>query len=128
MRYITNSVMDSSSRCTRKLLVALRDKGLNVDQKIALTVWFRGKPLADFEIDLIVENSIVIELKATRNIDNAHQAQLLNYLRATEIEVGLLLNFGLKADFKRMAFDNSRKGIRENPRLSAAILINDDEG
>lgn len=112
----------------KAMLVALRDKGLKVGQKIELTVWFRNKPLADFEADLIVENSVIVELKAVRNIDTAHQAQLLNYLRATEIEVGLLLNFGLKADFKRMAFDNSRKGMRENPRLSAATLLSEDEG
>lgn len=77
--------------------------------------------------DIIVEGLVLVELKAARNIDNTHQAQLLNYLRATEIEVGLLLNFGLTADFKRMAFDNGRKGICENPRLSAAILLSEDE-
>ena len=71
---------------------------------------------------------MLIELKAVRNFDTSHEAQLLNFLRATEIEVGLLFNFGLKAEMKRMVFDNSRKGIRENPRLSAAILLSDDEG
>jgi len=69
----------------------------------------------------------MLELKATRALDSAHEAQLLNYLRATEIEVGLLLNFGLKPEFKRLIFDNPRKLIRENPRLSvAALLVTDD--
>ena len=52
---------------------------------------------------------MILELKAVRTIDEAHKAQLLNYLRATEIKVGLLLNFGQSAEFKRLAFDNHRK-------------------
>ena len=55
---------------------------------------------------------MLLELKAVRTLDGSHQAQLLNYLRATEIEVGLLLNFGVKPEFKRLLFDNSRKVTR----------------
>jgi len=55
----------------------------------------------------------LLELKAARALDSAHQAQLLNYLRATDIE-GLLLNFGLKPEFKRLLFDNPRKAARKN--------------
>jgi len=61
---------------------------------------------------LLVEKCVLLELKAARALDSTHQAQLLNYLRATEIEVGLLLNFGPKPEFKRVAYDNSRKRIR----------------
>jgi GxxExxY protein len=57
----------------------------------------------------LVERSVLLELKAVRSLDGSHQAQLLNYLRATDIEVGLLLNFGVKPEFKRLLFDNSRK-------------------
>ena len=67
-----------------------------------------------------MERAVILELKATSGIEPAHEAQLLNYLRATEIEVGLLLNFGPKPQFKRLVFDNSRKQIRVYPRESAA--------
>lgn len=64
---------------------------------------------------MLVEKSVLIELKAARTLDSAHQAQLLNYLKATQIEVGLLLNFGLKPEFKRLIFDNKRKAERPVP-------------
>jgi hypothetical protein len=58
---------------------------------------------------MLVDKCILLELKAGRALNPAHEAQLLNYLRATEIEVGMLFSFGLKPEFKRLAFDNSRK-------------------
>jgi hypothetical protein len=61
-----------------------------------------------------------VELKSAKAIDPSHEAQLLNYLRATQIEVGLLLNFGPKAQFRRLAFENERKKISVNLRSSAA--------
>jgi GxxExxY protein len=61
---------------------------------------------------MLVEGSVLLELKAVRTLDSSHQAQLLNYLRATEIEIGLLLNFGVKPEFKRLVFDNARKVAR----------------
>lgn len=91
------------------LVIALRTKGFQVEQQISVPVWFRGQRVGDFVADLLVENALILELKAVRTIDEAHKAQLLNYLRATEIEVGLLLNFGQSAEFKRLAFDNHRK-------------------
>lgn len=108
------------------LIIVLREKGLLINQQSRLPVWFRETKIADFEADIVVENLVLIELKAVRTLTPSHEAQLLNYLRATDIEVGLLLNFGLKAEIKRMVFDNQRKGIRENPRLSAAILLSDE--
>src|SRR5688572_3477084 len=89
--------------------VALTAKGVNVCCQIAVPVWFHGHRVGDFTADLLVERSVLLELKAVRTLDSAHEAQLLNYLRATEIEVGLLFNFGIKREFKRLAFDNSRK-------------------
>jgi GxxExxY protein len=91
------------------LVIALSEKGLKVEQQIPIPVWFRGQRVGDFVADLLVENTVILELKAVRTIDDAHKAQLLNYLRATEIEIGLLLNFGQSAEFKRLAFDNQRK-------------------
>ncbi len=76
---------------------------------------------------MLVEGCVLLELKAVRRLDSSHEAQLLNYLRATDIEAGLLLNFGLKPEFKRLIFDNVRKSIRENQCLSVAdLLVNDD--
>lgn len=93
------------------LAIALRDKGCEVLQQVDIPVWFRSRQVGDFDADLLVDRKIILELKSARAIDPAHLAQLLNYLRATEIEVGLLLNFGPKAEFKRMAFENSRKQL-----------------
>jgi GxxExxY protein len=83
-------------------------------------VWFRGQSIGDFRADLLVENAVILELMACGAIDPAHEAQLLHYLRATEAEVGLILNFGPKPQFKRMVFENAKKQVRGNPRGSAA--------
>jgi GxxExxY protein len=100
------SVYETSMR------LALTEAGLFVPPKMPLEVWFRGVIVGVFEPDITVENLMILEIKAARGIDPAHEAQLLNYLRATEIEVGLLLNFGPKPEFKRMVFDNERKKIK----------------
>jgi GxxExxY protein len=97
------SVYENSMR------LALTQAGLFVSPKKPLEVWFRGVVVGAFVPDVIVEDAVILEIKAGRAIDSAHEAQLLNYLRATQIEVGLLLNFGPKPDFKRMVFDNERK-------------------
>lgn len=91
------------------LAIALRGKGYEVQQQIAIPVFFRGTQVGIFEADILVDHCVFLELKAVRNIDPAHVAQLMNYLKATEIEVGLLLNFGSKPEFKRLAFGNDRK-------------------
>ena len=107
----------------RSLEIALNSLDLKVCRQIQIPVWFRGKPVGDFTADMLIENSVLLELKAARALDTSHQAQLLNYLRATEIEVGLLLNFGLKPEFKRLIFDNPRKAIRGNPRISLSEVL-----
>jgi hypothetical protein len=71
---------------------------------------------------LIVEKKVIIELKAVRASDSAHEAQLINYLKATNIEVGLLLNFGRKPEFKRFVYNNKRKKISGNLRKPARRL------
>jgi GxxExxY protein len=83
-------------------------------------VWFRGRKIGQYYADLIVDGVVLLELKAARALDSAHEAQLLHYLRATEVEVGLLLNFGLRPQFWRLLYDNDRKKIRENPCESVA--------
>jgi GxxExxY protein len=89
--------------------LALSSKGLKVCRKIEIPVWFRGEKVGEFEADVLVEDCLLLELKGVRTLDRAHEAQLLNYLRATDVEVGMLFNFGVKPEFKRLAFDNSRK-------------------
>jgi len=93
----------------RSLVMALKSVGLNVCSKVPIPVWFRGTRVGRFEADILVEKCVLLELKAVRTLDWSHRAQLLNYLRATEIEVGLLLNFGEKPEFKRVIFDNLKK-------------------
>lgn len=101
------------------LAIALGDIGVRVEKEQPITVHFRGQTVGEFRSDLLVEGRVLCELKAVSSIDPAFEAQLLNYLRATDIEVGLLLNFGPKPEFKRLVFNNGRKksaGVRENPR------------
>src|SRR5882762_4893177 len=111
----------------KSLELALNAIGIDVRRKIEIPVWFRKYQVGDFEADMLVEGCVLLELKAVRRLDSSHEAQLLNYLRATEIEVGLLLNFGLKPEFKRLIFDNARKSIRENQCLSVAALFAPDD-
>ena len=79
-------------------------------------MWFRGEQIGDFRADLIVANTVIVELKAARALEPSHEAQLLNYLRASDLEVGLLLNFGPVPKIKRMVFANEKK---KNLRPSA---------
>ena len=96
----------------KSLALALESAGLTVHSRVDIPVWFRGHQVGHFEGDLLVEKCVLLELKAARALDSSHQAQLLNYLRATGIEVGLLLNFGPKPEFRRLAFDNRKKRVR----------------
>ncbi len=102
------------------LAVAFLEAGMKAERQVAVSVWFRGQRVGVFCADMLVEEKVLIELKASRTIEQAHEKQLLNYLRATDIEVGLLLNFGAKAQFRRLAYENERKKIRVDPRESAA--------
>ena len=91
------------------LAIALKDKGFDILQQVKIPVHFRGDKVGEFEADILVNGIVILELKAVRSIDSVHIAQLLHYLKATDVEVGLLLNFGLRAEFKRVVFGNDRK-------------------
>ncbi len=91
------------------LLIELKKKGLNVVSQHGIEVFYDEEKVGLYFADLLVENLIIIELKTCEEIIEAHQAQLTNYLRATTIEVGLILNFGRNPQIKRRVFDNSRK-------------------
>jgi len=92
------------------MVIALKESGLTVAQQSPINVFFRGEAIGRYEADLVVNDLVIVELKAARTLSPDHEAQLLNYLKATSYEVGLLLNFGIKAEFKRKVFDNGRKG------------------
>ena len=102
------------------LTIVIERTGIRVRRQAGLLVWFQRQRVGRFRADLLVEDRVIVELKAARALESSHVAQLLNALRATDIEVGLLLNFGPRAEFKRMAFDNSRKQLLSYPRSSAA--------
>jgi len=76
------------------LLVALSEKGLRANAQVPLNVMFRGNVVGEFFADMVVEERVILELKAARAIMPEHEAQLLNYLKATGLGVGLLINFG----------------------------------
>ncbi|TSA10371.1 MAG: GxxExxY protein [Deltaproteobacteria bacterium] len=102
------------------LYIVLTGYGLRIARQKDISVSFRGKVIGDFKADLIVNEKVIVELKAVRTLDPVHEAQLINYLKATNIEVGLLLNFGRKPEFKRFVYDNKRKNISDDQRRSAA--------
>jgi len=91
------------------LQLALLAKGLRVETEVGVPVFFRGKNVGDFRADMVINGCLLLELKTAEAIIVAHEAQLLNYLRATNLEVGLILNFGPKAQVRRLAYDNMRK-------------------
>jgi GxxExxY protein len=93
----------------RALTIALEDRGLQVESDYRVTAHFRGRVLGEFRPDLVVNQLIIIELKAVRCLERAHEAQVLNYLRAGILEIGLLMNFGVKPQVRRLAFSNVRK-------------------
>jgi len=91
------------------LTIELRSLGLKVIQQAPIIVTYKDQEIGHYEADLLIEDAVIVELKATRNLAPEHEAQLLNYLKATPIEIGLLLNFGPEPQIKRKAFDNQRK-------------------
>jgi len=91
------------------LMVEFRKQGVNVDQQKKIDVWYDGFRVGEYFSDIVVEDTIILELKAAAGIVPEHEAQLLHYLRATEIELGFVLNFGSKPEFIRRVFSNERK-------------------
>jgi GxxExxY protein len=87
----------------KALLVALQQKGINAVARVPLQVRFRGVTVGKFYADILVEEKVVVELKAVSRILPEHKAQVINYLKATGIEIGLLLNFGnAKLEYNRL--------------------------
>lgn len=94
----------------KALLLALRQEGLSATAQHPVKVMFRNECVGDFFADIFVEGKVIVELKAVKAIASEHQAQIINYLNATDIEVGLLINFGApKLEYKRFTRSNNFK-------------------
>ena len=91
------------------LLYELRNQGLDCEKQKPIKVYYEQIQVGEYYADIIVNESIILELKAAESIAEEHEFQLINYLKATEIEIGLLLNFGKNPEFKRKIFTNNKK-------------------
>lgn len=94
------------------LYIELLKMGLSVQKQQHIKVHYDGTEVGEYFADLLVEDLVIIELKAAEGIVEEHEYQLLNYLKATDKEVGLLLNFGKKPQFRRKIFQNINKNQR----------------
>ena len=95
--------------CQRAMVIALRDAGLSVVERAPFPVTFRGQLLGDFFADIVVNGLVLLEIKATTALSRWDEAQTLNYLRASRLEVALILNFGPKREHWRRILTNDRK-------------------
>ncbi len=93
------------------LIIELKKNGFNISQQNNIKVHYGGEIVGDYFADIIVDDLIIIELKAAESLRKEHKVQLINYLKATNKEVGLLLNFGKTPEFKRVIFTNNRKNL-----------------
>ncbi|GIK73568.1 MAG: hypothetical protein BroJett021_25560 [Chloroflexota bacterium] len=93
------------------LLHELRKRGLKVEVQKRLLVYYDGVVVGEYFADLLVEDKVILELKAAEAIEESHTAQLVNYLKATQCEVGFVLNFGPEPKFERRYFNNQRKPL-----------------
>jgi GxxExxY protein len=93
----------------RAFALALEQRGLRAVRQFPIVVWYRERRIGLYFADLLIEGAVIVELKAARALERSHESQVLHYLRATDVEVGLLLNFGPKPEFRRLIFTNDRK-------------------
>ena len=91
------------------MMIELAMLGLQCSKQKPITVFYDKKIVGEYFADIIVEDKVIVELKAAESLCNEHECPLINYLKATEMEVGLLLNFGSKPQFKRKVFSNEYK-------------------
>ena len=91
--------------------IELERLGLNVEKQKNIKVHYRGEEVGDYYADLVVNDKVIVELKSGDELCKEHEYQLINYLKASHIEVGLLINFGKKAEFKRKIFTNNNKNL-----------------
>jgi GxxExxY protein len=99
--------------------IELKKRGLRVIPQAPLKVFYDGQCIGDYFADLLVEGCVIVEIKAVERFAEAHEAQLLNYLKASTIDVGLLMNFGPKPEFRRKIFESARKQHREADQVNS---------
>ena len=90
----------------------LKSQGFKVEAQKQIKVFYKNQIVGEYFADIIVEDLITLELKECECLKDEHQAQLLNYLRGTKVEIGMLLNFGTEPEFKRLIYTNDRKKIK----------------
>lgn len=86
--------------------------GLRVEKEKQIKVYYEEKMVGEYYADIMVEGKVIIEIKAAEALIEEHELQLINYLKATDMEVGLLLNFGKKPEIRRKVFSNGNKKIK----------------
>ena len=91
------------------MMVEFKKEGIPAVSQSPIKVFYDGEVIGEYYADILIDNKIILEIKASRNLVDENEAQLLNYLKATNVEVGLLFNFGIKPEVRRKAFDNLRK-------------------
>ena len=91
------------------MVIELRKKRIPVIPQSPIRVYYDEQIIGEYYTDLLIDNKVIVEIKASRTLAPENEAQLLNYLKATDIEVGLLLNFGPNPEIKRKVFDNNKK-------------------
>jgi len=91
------------------MMIELNKIGLQAKAQSSINVKYNDKIIGEYFADIVIDNKVIIELKAKKILIDKDEAQLLNYLKATKFEVGLLLNYGPEPEIKRKAFDNENK-------------------
>jgi len=91
------------------MMIEFKKDGIPAVPQFPIKVFYEGKVIGEYFADILVDNKVIVEIKVAKRLVEENEAQLLNYLKATDIEVGLLLNFGTEPEVKRKAFDNTRK-------------------
>ena len=104
----------------RAFAVVLGERGLAFQEQMPIEVFFHGVMVGEFRADLVAESSVLVELKAVNSLDHAHEKQTLNYLRSTNLEVGLLLNFGPRPQVRRFVMDNELKTGKSSSAVASS--------
>jgi len=97
--------------------------GLNIAKQVPIQVIYGGSAVGEYCADLVADQKVIVELKVARKLAPGHEAQLMNYLKATPYEVGLLLNFGERPEFSRRIMDNNRKGSLSWHKVRKPVYI-----
>lgn len=93
------------------LMIELMDRGFKVENQKSINVYFKGRITGEYFADIVVEDKVILELKAVEKLNEEHEFQLINYLKASQIEIGLLLNFGKNPQICRKVFSNKNKSL-----------------